>query len=311
MTVNYNSKQIDDYLDTAFSSININKSSANNNDSKTIDEYNLLIFTDGAYSRKQHKAGLGIYILCLNENNEYYKYNDTKIIKKLDDNLFIYNKNSYELTYYTPLINNNNNYKCENNCNYVALYNNKNEKYGKYCDKHKLENMEQVVSYIKYKPTNIRAEGLAILYTLIYIKSIMIDTVGKLKKNILKNLKLDNICHIKNDIKVCDLKKKCNNTFLIITDSEFWINVITKWHNNWINKDILLEKKNIDIIIYINYYLNILIDNDIMVEFKFIRSHSDDKIEKDKLTIEQKGNILADKLASVAQDNSNYDIKLI
>jgi hypothetical protein len=98
--------------------------------------------------------------------------------------------------------------------------------------------------------------------------------------------------------------------FLIVTDSEFWINVITKWSNNWIKKKLYMDKKNLDIILYINYYLYLLNTNNILIDFKFIRGHAD-KNKNEELDIYQKGNIIADKLANIGKESLDLNIKLI
>lgn len=268
---------------------------------KNLNDYDLLIFTDGAYGSKKQKAGFGIFIYYLENNNnkEFKKYNNNKIIKKIDSDIFIYDNKTTDLIFYSPIDKNNNiNYKCiKDKCEYIALYDHK------YCSNHKTDIMIKNVNYTKYTPTNIRAEGFAILYSLIYISNIMNLTNDS-------NLKLDKIINIKKNISKCEFNKQCNNNFLIVTDSEFWINVITKWQNNWIFNNSIFDKKNTDIIIYINYYLNLLINNNIMIHFKFVKSHADKTIVKSKLSIEQRGNIMADKLAAIAQDNSHFNIKM-
>ena len=108
------------------------------------------------------------------------------------------------------------------------------------------------------------------LYNLLYIKLIIIDKITD-KNELNKNLNLHQLKNIKESIKIIkkDNIETYTNKFLIITDSEFWINVITKWCNNWIKKNQYLDKKNVDIILYINYYLNLLNNENILIDFKF------------------------------------------
>lgn len=123
------------------------------------------------------------------------------------------------------------------------------------------------------QPSNIRAELYAIYYALHYVKH-----------------KLDDI--LKNNI------SKIN----IITDSEFSINVYTKWIINWIKKNTFSKKKNLDIIIP-TYELLVYLKNQVKIEFIFINSHLT-KEQKNNLSKEQSfhscWNEIADKLATLA-----------
>lgn len=274
-------------------------------------EYNLIIFSDGAHERVKKRSAFGIYVYCENNKSNYYKYNDTKIIKKIDKDLFFYNKN-LDIIYYNYVHKNNQTIKCINDsCNYYAIYNQETYLNGKFCKNHKQDNMELIVNYFSYEATNIRAEGLGILYSLIYIKLIILDQIND-KTELNKNLSLCNINNIQESLKVINKKNdtEYEYKFLIVTDSEFWINVITKWSNNWIKKKLYMDKKNLDIILYINYYLNLLNDNNILIDFKFIRGHAD-KNKNEQLDIYQKGNVMADKLANIGKERSDLNIKLI
>jgi len=84
----------------------------------------------------------------------------------------------------------------------------------------------------------------------------------------------------------------------IVTDSQFWINVINLWLPNWIRKDIYMEKKNPDIIMMLIRYLNWFKDNGIMIKYTFVRSH-----QKGKRSAHADGNDMADKLATSAVQN--------
>lgn len=289
---------------------NLNKDLNNIND---LSSYELLIFTDGAHERVKKRSSFGIYILCKNKQSNLYKFNEMKIIKKITKHLLLFNSKTNTI-YYHSLFNNNNNEKCKfDGCNYYAIYSNDELDIGSYCKIHKSDNMTQSMIFYNYEPTNIRAEGLAILYSLIYIRFITIDLI--IEKNMLIK-DLNNIIMDPN-MKFNEYHTNIKNTnykkFLIITDSEFWINVITKWMNNWIKQDVIKDKKNLDIIYYINNLLYILFQNKIIIDFKFVRGHAD-KVKSDneviKYSLFQKGNIIADKLANIAKENTNNDIKI-
>jgi ribonuclease HI len=182
---------------------------------------------------------------------------------------------------------------------------------GEYCKIHKNDSMVQTMTFINYDPTNIRAEGLAIVYALMYLKFVIIDNITReTLVNHFNTFQFENpkLQFVEYKIPV----DTAGYTFYqIITDSEFWINVITKWSNGWIKQNKILEKKNIDIIYYINILLNALFDNKIIIHFQFVRGHADTKKNKDsKYTIYQKGNIMADKLANIAKENSNNNVKI-
>lgn len=288
---------------------NINEDNTLENNIK----YDLLIFSDGAHERVKKRSSFGIYIYCENNTTDFNKYNDTKIIKKIERDQFFYNKNNLDIVYYNYINNNNQCIKCQHeSCNYYAIYNYENENSGKYCKNHKLDNMDILINYFIYEPTNIRAEGFGILYSLIYIKLILVDKIIE-KNELNKKLNITSINNIKDSIKVINKDKTndYNYKFLIITDSEFWINVITKWCNNWVKKNQYLDKKNIDIILYINYYLYLLNNEKILIDFKFVRGHSDKNNSNNSLNIYQKGNVMADKLANIGKENLDTVIKLI
>jgi ribonuclease HI len=313
--MNSNDTFIDEILNDSFKENNLNNNkNETNNDNFNLKKYTLLVFSDGAHERVKNRSTFGIYITCKNKECNYYKFNETKIIKKITKDNLLFNIENNKIIYHS-LFYNKTNEKCNNeNCKYFATYNKNNIKY---CKMHNINNLDPNIQFFNYDPTNIRAEGLGILYSLIYIKTIMIDNIN-CKDQILIDLNEINLDHKlifkEYHPKQLILNKNIKITYnLIITDSEFWINVITKWCNNWIKKNIVMDKKNIDIIYYINYYLNLLLDNNIITEFKFVRGHADKFKQKNydnKFNLFQKGNIIADKLANIAKDNTNYDIKI-
>ena len=95
---------MDSILDNAFNRSDNNEgntgNAGNSNDSSNteskeyLDQYNLIFFTDGSClgngkQDSRNKAGFGIYIVCNDENSQYYNHNDTKIIKKIAKTVFI------------------------------------------------------------------------------------------------------------------------------------------------------------------------------------------------------------------------------
>ena len=294
---------IDDLLNESF-----------NKEEKTVNndiQYELLIFTDGAHERVKKRSSFGIYIQCKNKLSNLYSLNETKIIKKIDKDHIFYNINNNNLNYHS-LFKNTINEKCTfDNCNYFAIYANDKNHMGEYCKNHKQDSMIQTMTFINYDPTNIRAEGLAIIYALMYLKFVIVDNINK--ENLVNHFNTFQFNNHKLEFEEYKIPVNTTNyTFYqIVTDSEFWINVITKWSNSWIKQNKILEKKNIDIIYYINILLNDLLNNNIIIHFKFVRGHADTKKNKDdKFTIYQKGNIIADKLANIAKENSNTNVRI-
>lgn len=172
-----------------------------------------------------------------------------------------------------------------------------------------LNNPNQILNL---EVTNIRAEGYAILYVLIIFKIILIDKVNLDNSNDIINYLNDyNIFphhDFKKHINIC---KKCiSKDILIVTDSEFWIKVITIWSINWFNKDIIMDKKNPDLILYIMYYYYLLLQNNINIDFQHVKSHADKK-KKDFYNYYEFGNIEADKLALIAKNSNNFNFNLL
>lgn len=280
-----------------------------------LNSFNLIFFTDGSClgngkdsSDSKNKAGFGIYIMNNNKDSFYFGHNDTKIFKKIDKDFIMFNKNTYNTIYYNLTHKNETDTKCTNEgCTYYAIYN---DQQGPGCCKsHKKDSMELNNNYFQYSATNIRAEGYAILYALTYIKFVHVDGIND-KDKIAYKFKLDKINNIKDTLKVIDFNKKSINKFLIVTDSKFWIDLITKWCNSWIKKGLVFDKKNVDLIVMINYYMNILSENNIEIVFKHIHGHSD-KDKKAKLNIYQKGNVMSDKLANFANDAKDLTLRII
>lgn len=313
---------MDHILDNAFNRSDNNEgntgNAGNSNDSSNteskeyLDQYNLIFFTDGSClgngkQDSRNKAGFGIYIVCNDENSQYYNHNDTKIIKKIDKDMILYNMNTYDIIYMNITHKNDNDAKCSSDsCTYYAVYGN--NSFSR-CKLHKSDDMVLNKQYNQFSGTNIRAEGYAILYSLVYIKLSTIDKYAT-KQSIIDNFKLDKLTNVKKDINVIDFKLKSRNKYMIVSDSEFWINVITKWCNNWIKKFLICEKKNLDLIILINHYMHILYDNGIEIVFQHVYGHSDKNKEKE-LNFYERGNVLADKLANLGHKNKDLLLKIV
>ncbi len=293
---------IDNIINDSYQTTTENTNNAN------LKKYKLLIFSDGAHERTKQRTTFGLYLKCLNKKSNLYKFHKMKVIKKLTKDLLCFNTNTNIITYHT-LFNNINNINCFNtNCKYYGIYNYENITDNYVCKNHKNDNMKQYIKYFNYEPSNIRAEGFGILYSLILIKMLYVDKINNIDELLIK---INNNI-INSNLDFIEYNKDPNinyDYFLIITDSEFWINVITKWSNNWFKKKITTEKKNVDIIYYINYYLHILLNNNIAIDFQFVRGHSD-KNNNNKLTFFQQGNVMADKLANLAKNNNNFNIKI-
>lgn len=162
-----------------------------------------------------------------------------------------------------------------------------------------------------YYVTNIRMEGLAIVSTLALYADMLI-----LRKSNSTNI-LDRLNSIDpfntNDMKVKYLPKelKINKnqssdvTIEIVTDSLFWINVIETWMPNWIKKNILFEKKNVDILLMLHYFWELFIQNNITVKLTHVKSH-----QKGKRTEHADGNDVADVLATSSVNNTNHLFQL-
>ena len=280
-----------------------------------LNSFNLIFFTDGSClgngskDDSKNKAGFGIYIMNNNKDSYYFGHNDTKILKKIDKDFIMFDKNTYDTIYYNLTNKNETDTKCINSgCTYYAIYNN--QQGPGFCKSHKQDGMELNNNYFQYSATNIRAEAYGILYALIYIKILHVDNIND-KYEIARRFRLDKINNLKNNLKLIDFSKKSVNKFLIVTDSKFWIDLITKWCNSWIRKGLVFDKKNVDLIVMINHYMHILSENNIEIVFKHIGGHADTKVKNVELNIYQKGNIMADKLANFANAAKNLALRIV
>lgn len=156
--------------------------------------------------------------------------------------------------------------------------------------------------------TNIRMEGLAIVSSLAVYANVLIDNPPIGKPDLLDRL---NQCDV---FKLDGLKVNYEFDELrasnpvepilieIITDSQFWINVIESWMSGWIRKKIMMEKKNPDILLMLHYYMELFRQNNITIKYTHVRSH-----QRGKRTIHADGNDVADRLATSSVKNPSTD----
>lgn len=134
----------------------------------------------------------------------------------------------------------------------------------------------------QYAVSNIRTEGFAILYTMILFSHSLIyesfptkssphDIIKWLNTYTLPLLKTMKQIYKKDELVV--KKQSSKKQVHIFTDSKFWMDVYTSWLPNWIRKGIMLEKKNIDLLLYGYYYYTLLQQNNIEVVFHHVYSH--------------------------------------
>jgi ribonuclease HI len=313
---------MNDILENDFKDTKVSAKTEDNNDfnesQEHLSQFNLIFFTDGSClgngkQDSRNKAGFGIYIVSPNEQSNYHIHNDTKIIKKIDKEVILYNLYSYDINHISicnAKDSTENTIKCNvDACTYYAIYTDCNNEKNTTCKIHKTDDMLLNKQFFQFQGTNIRAEGIAILYALLYIKTIVVDK-NDTKKSVIKNLKLDNLTNIKKSIHTIDFRSKSSNKYLIVSDSQFWIDVITKWSNSWVYKFTILEKKNLDINILINYYMNQLYDNGVEIVFQHVKGHSD-KNKDVKLNFYQRGNVMADQLANLANKLKDSKLKVV
>lgn len=150
--------------------------------------------------------------------------------------------------------------------------------------------------------TNIRMEGLAIVSTLAIYANMLTKSVPP--KDVIRhmndsspfNLTEPKITYGAGELKTAHVDRSVS--IEIVTDSQFWINVVETWMPNWIKKKIMLEKKNPDILLMMCYYTQLLKQNSIEYKFTHVRSH-----QKGKRTFHADGNDVADVLATSSAAN--------
>lgn len=154
-----------------------------------------------------------------------------------------------------------------------------------------------------FNVTNIRMEGLAIVSVLaLYADALILNVDGS--NNPLARLNMIDVyrtANLKFKYDTSELATSNNlevDAIEIVTDSEFWINVIQKWMPGWIHKNAASNKKNPDILLIVCYYTELLKQNGVQVIFTHVRSH-----QKGARTAHADGNDIADKLATRAAYN--------
>lgn len=150
-----------------------------------------------------------------------------------------------------------------------------------------------------FEVTNIRMEGLAIAATMLLF-------IEKFTAN--ETMDVTNLCNIlshklklsmeseDDDISYQPLHQEA--TFEIVTDSLFWMNVIQDWMPSWIKKGILHTKKNVDILLLLKKYTNIMKRCGVKMILTHVKSH-----QKGERSFHADGNDVADVLATSAVNN--------
>jgi ribonuclease HI len=166
---------------------------------------------------------------------------------------------------------------------------------------------------ITYYNSNIRAEGYAILYTMWIAKFRYIDN-WDINNSLLSKLKdnsylypMDSIDLRSVEMMNANLARSSKNiTITIVTDSKFWIDMLDKYIPSWIIKDIYLEKKNCDLVIYMIYIKSLLKSYNINIVFRHVRAHTTSK----QMNADEVGNDIADKLAVRSKLLNHFDFIL-
>lgn len=163
-----------------------------------------------------------------------------------------------------------------------------------------------------YYVTNIRMEGLAIVSTLALYADVLIHNTNVRSPNALDRLNTINPFNTDglkskydpNELKATSVRSDIKVE--IVTDSLFWINVAESWMPSWVKKGILMQKKNPDILLMLNYYLELFSQNGMKIKLTHVRSH-----QKGTRTEHADGNDVADVLATSAVNNSNHSFQVV
>lgn len=157
--------------------------------------------------------------------------------------------------------------------------------------------------------TNIRMEGLAIIATMfLYAERFVFNKnidhpVNHLNEKFLKQDKPLKLTYAPNEL---NEQGACSGeSFEIVTDSKFWMDVYHKYLPSQVRKGILLKKKNPDLLLLLHYYTTLFQQNNIQVVLTHVRSH-----QKGKRTAHADGNDVADMLATSSANNSTTEFVL-
>lgn len=150
--------------------------------------------------------------------------------------------------------------------------------------------------------TNIRMEGMAIIATMflyaerfVYGRAIS-DPVAHLNECFLKQDRPLKLEYQFDELRVAGSRP--HQSFEIVTDSLFWMNVIQKWMPSWVRKGQLLQKKNPDLLMIVHHYTTLFAQNNVQMVLTHVRSH-----QRGKRTAHADGNDVADELATASVSN--------
>ena len=164
-----------------------------------------------------------------------------------------------------------------------------------------------------YSVTNIRMEGLAIVSVLaLYADALLLRVAGSTDP-LTRLAEIDvyrtfgTFLYDPTELKVeLESEKLPIDSIEIVTDSQFWIRVIQDWMPVWVRKNIVLEKKNPDILLMIRYYTELLKHNGVRVILTHVHSH-----QKGARTAHADGNDVADVLACKAVNNLTTAFQMV
>lgn len=288
-----------------------------NCDDDFLASFSLILFTDGACSgngknksRTTGTAGYGVYtyeharadkrshplagikLMQKLQRRRFFSYVDTSVV--MDGKYKIINGGKTGVSDDIPFCS-------EDDCDESAKYAPVNAAGPRVCYKHKKAGWTQHVEYVIFGETNVRAEGLAILLAL---RTIFMHASGcRSRKQLWESVnEYPSEC---NRVKVSYACKDIYDTskpqkYMIVSDSKLWIDIVCNWGAGWIRKNMVLERKNQDIFIWINNVVCALEDIGVNVFMQHIHGHADTRSKSKELNIYQRGNVLVDKLATHA-----------
>jgi len=153
---------------------------------------------------------------------------------------------------------------------------------------------------VTYNCSNIRGEGYAILYAMVFIRAIIVEKINLLEGDNIKKLEdLDFIYPLDSYTFDYISKIKSSNkiefNINIKTDSEFWIKTIMTYIPNWIQKNKVFDMKNIDLVCYIYFNYMVLTKNNINVNLIHVRGHPEKRKNKSEYNEDDIGNTILTK----------------
>lgn len=168
---------------------------------------------------------------------------------------------------------------------------------------------------VTYNCSNIRGEGYAILYAMVFIRAIIVEKINLLEGDNIKKLEdLDFIYPLDSYTFDYISKIKSSNkiefNINIKTDNEFWIKTIMTYIPNWIQKNKVFDMKNIDLVCYIYFNYMVLTKNNINVNLIHVRGHPEKRKNKSEYNEDDIGNTIADEVATNGIHNTTYDVSM-